>query len=169
MSLIAYYVQGDFPCCIREHAGLGHLCGYIGLPPCHPWYGRHYDDIPASVHGGLTLSHHERMGHPAEIARLEARVADPHTAIRWFYESELAAEKAGDGDPYPYDTGLDIWWIGFDCGHAWDISPKATFPAFYSDATYKDEAYVRREIDKLLTQAAAAARQSSNEKAVGLS
>lgn len=34
----------------------GYGCGYVGVPPEHPWYGKNYDDINASVHGGLTWS-----------------------------------------------------------------------------------------------------------------
>lgn len=30
--------------------------GYVGLPKWHAWYGKHYDDIPVGVHGGLTFS-----------------------------------------------------------------------------------------------------------------
>ena len=35
---------------------LGHLCGYVALPPSHPYYGKDYDDIPVKVHGGLTYA-----------------------------------------------------------------------------------------------------------------
>lgn len=30
--------------------------GYVGVPKGHPWYGLSYNDIDASVHGGLTYS-----------------------------------------------------------------------------------------------------------------
>ena len=30
--------------------------GYIGLPPEHPWYNKHYNDIECNVHGGLTYA-----------------------------------------------------------------------------------------------------------------
>jgi hypothetical protein len=33
-------------------AGWGN--GYVGVPEGHPWFNKHYDDIDASVHGGLT-------------------------------------------------------------------------------------------------------------------
>jgi hypothetical protein len=50
-----------------EHEGLewevtanggGYRCGYVRVPPGHPWHGKDYDDIePApGVHGGLTFS-----------------------------------------------------------------------------------------------------------------
>lgn len=40
--------------------GLGHSIphgfanGYVGVPPGHPWHGKHYDDINVNIHGGLT-------------------------------------------------------------------------------------------------------------------
>src|SRR5438477_3224946 len=48
-----------------EHAGLpclahrgpsGQWCGYVGLPPTHPAYGQHYDQVDVDAHGGLTYS-----------------------------------------------------------------------------------------------------------------
>ena len=34
----------------------GHWCGYVLLPEGHKHHGAGYDDIPASVHGGLTYA-----------------------------------------------------------------------------------------------------------------
>lgn len=31
-------------------------CGYIAVPPGHPWWGKSEDEIETSVHGGLTYS-----------------------------------------------------------------------------------------------------------------
>lgn len=31
-------------------------CGYVGVPPGHPWHGADYDSVSAEVHGGLTFS-----------------------------------------------------------------------------------------------------------------
>lgn len=45
------------PCLIvRNH--MGALCGYVGVPPEHPLYMRHYDDCRVEAHGGLTFSRH---------------------------------------------------------------------------------------------------------------
>jgi hypothetical protein len=32
--------------------------GYVRIPEGHPYYEKTYDDIPVSVHGGLTFSNH---------------------------------------------------------------------------------------------------------------
>lgn len=47
---------GDlYPRHIRRGPGL-HLCGYVSLPPGHPWHGRDYMEFGVKVHGGLTYS-----------------------------------------------------------------------------------------------------------------
>lgn len=43
-----------------EIIGLGHLCGYLVIPPRHPWNGKDYDDLDCSVHGGITCSGYGR-------------------------------------------------------------------------------------------------------------
>lgn len=84
------------PCLIvRNSECTGALCGYVGVPPGHPLHGKSYNDVEVSVHGGLTF---------ADKCRPEAddggicHVADP-------------------GEPD------DVWWLGFDCAHAMDLSP----------------------------------------------
>ena len=44
-----------FPC-ILVRSGLGAWCGYVGVPPGHPWHSKGYDDVEANVHGGLTYA-----------------------------------------------------------------------------------------------------------------
>ena len=49
--------QTDLDCLIVRVEGLGHLCGYVGVPEGHPWYRVKYDEIPGGdfgCHGGLT-------------------------------------------------------------------------------------------------------------------
>lgn len=41
----------------------------------------------------------------------------------------------------------DVWWIGFDCAHAWDL-----IPGCYSTGTFKDEDYVTEECESLVQQ-----------------
>ena len=45
---------------IRNHSSelfmdCGYANGYVAVPPEHPYFGTDYDDIPVSVHGGLTF------------------------------------------------------------------------------------------------------------------
>ena len=45
-----------FACHVTRVPPIGHLCGYVTVPPGHPWHGKGYDDIGAEAHGGLTYS-----------------------------------------------------------------------------------------------------------------
>lgn len=53
--------QTDLDCLIVRVEGLGHLCGYVGVPEGHPWHGVRYNQIPDNWllgHGGLTYTDH---------------------------------------------------------------------------------------------------------------
>lgn len=51
-----FKVLNGFICEVARHPESLHLCGYIHLPPEHPWYGKDYDYVDADVHGGVTFS-----------------------------------------------------------------------------------------------------------------
>lgn len=58
---------GAYECRVyRNHDGF--LCGYVGLPSGHPWWGLSHDAVPAHVHGGLTFAARPIAGNrlPAE-------------------------------------------------------------------------------------------------------
>lgn len=38
------------------HNPMGHRCGYVRIPPGHPWHGVPYDALDVEVHGELTFS-----------------------------------------------------------------------------------------------------------------
>lgn len=49
--------HAGFACLITRPEHHGALCGYVGVPPGHPWHGVGYDDVQAVVaHGGLTYA-----------------------------------------------------------------------------------------------------------------
>lgn len=107
----------------------GALCGYVGLPPGHPyhgvehWYWTRYD---VSCHGGVTFSGScQENGHICHV---------PHLG-----------------------ESPDVWWLGFDCAHHGDVcpSPHMFSPAGYE---YRDLAYVRREVERLAEQLAKIAK-----------
>jgi hypothetical protein len=50
----------------------------------------------------------------------------------------------------------DVWWIGFDCAHLYDLTPGSLrFDRALPDEVYRDVAYVRRETEHLAEQLAA--------------
>lgn len=58
-SFVAWSRHG-LPCYIRRQSGSLSLCGYVGVPPSHPWFTSHHDDLPLNIrvtaHGGLTYT-----------------------------------------------------------------------------------------------------------------
>lgn len=111
-----------FPCLIVR-APLGHLCGYVGVPPEHPEYDEDSDHDDLYVHGGITYAEHCQ----GAICHVPA-----------------------PGEPD------DVLWLGFDCGHSGDISPRlAALGSSWPDDIYRDIEYVRRETERLAEQLAA--------------
>lgn len=102
-----------FPCLIVRNNG-GALCGYVGVPQSHPFFGREYSDCYMnpehnsdspyeekdyiSVHGGLTFSGLCRPGNDDE--------------------SKGICHIVGEGEDDK------VWWLGFDCAHWNDYSPE---------------------------------------------
>lgn len=81
--------------CMINRGPSGALCGYVGVPPSHPWHGLKYDavDFDITVHGGLTYSN--------------------------------ACQEDGEICHIPEEgREHDIWWFGFDCAHAMDVAPR---------------------------------------------
>ena len=115
------------PCLMIRNARFGNWCGYVGVPPGHPWHGASYGDLTdpyPDVHGGLTYSD-KCDGHVCHVP------------------------QPGESD--------DVWWVGFDCGHYDDLQPgiRQYFEPF-PGSTYKDVAYVRAECENLADQVIAA-------------
>ena len=114
---------------VRNRSGA--LCGYVGVPEGHPWHGKDYDSIEPypDVHGGLTFA---------------APCAEGKT------ENEYAICHNPQGRPD------NVWWLGFDCAHAWDVCPAHNR---YGDLrgpedVYRDLGYVKRQVASLAAQAA---------------
>lgn len=122
--------------CLIVRNRMGGLCGYVGVPPGHPWHGRGYDELDVSVHGGLTFASGCDEDNPEGICHVPA-----------------------PGRP------ADVWWLGFDCGHAYDLQPRMELVLSRMDpplptrtiapgweVTYRTVDYVRAECTDLAWQ-----------------
>jgi hypothetical protein len=137
--------------CLIKRSPLGALCGYVGVSEGHPWFGQGYDDVRVAidgppdypeVHGGLTFAGFCQEGP----------------------EDKTVCHIPGPGEP---DR---VWWLGFDCAHAFDLSPamrareRESYPPSLLDMredlgmreTYKDIGYVKDQCTLLALQAQAA-------------
>jgi hypothetical protein len=121
------------PCLIVRNF-IGALCGYVGIAAGHPYFGKPYGAIAVEVHGGLTYSDH----------------CQPDGE-----ESERICHIPGPAE------SDDVWWLGFDCGHAWDLAP-GFVARFYEEGLgrslcnagekYRDIGYVEAEVTRLAAQ-----------------
>lgn len=122
-------------CLIIRNPHFLSLCGYVGVPRSHPWYGKSFDDLDVEVHGGLTFVG-PCVGHICHDATTEP-VAN-----------------------------VDVYWLGFDCGHSFDFMPGLQkeirdgmakifdIPErMLPEETYKNMDYVTEECRKLAAQA----------------
>jgi hypothetical protein len=123
--------------CLIKRGRFGSLCGYVGVSEGHPWFGEDPSGIEAEAHGGLNYGNFCQEG-PVE-----------HTICH--------VPAPGEPDR--------VYWLGFDCGHAWDISPAMDAllagaglePPRAPGMSYKTIAYVKAECAQLARQAAEAA------------
>lgn len=116
--------------CILHRGPAGAWCGYVAVPPGHPWHGKGTswsDGVDADVHGGITYA-----------AKCQGSIC--HVA------------KPGEPD--------DVWWLGFDCNHHGDldlqkVTEYGSGHAFdgYFTLTYRTVEYARRETERLAEQA----------------
>ena len=123
-----------FPCLAKRHPRSGHWCGYVGVPEGHPAFGKDYhDDLVVEVHGGITF------GDVCDQSKGEA-------------EGICHIPSLGEPD--------HVWWLGFDCHHAWDYSPEdmkrvseGDYPfTVDNDSYYRTLAYVKSECASLAAQ-----------------
>jgi hypothetical protein len=127
--------------CLIVRNDFGSLCGYVGVPPGHPAHGKSYGDELVDK-----LDVHGGITYGA---RCQGRVC--HV-------------------PAPSESD-DVWWLGFDCGHAFDYTPAlqmvrargGPLPPYVEpghgpwEECYRDVSYVRAEIERLAGQLAQAA------------
>ena len=108
--------------CLMVRSPMGAWCGYVAVEPGHPWHGKAHTELP-EVEAHGGLSYHGPCVEGGAICHVPA-----------------------DGEPD------DVWWLGFDCAHSWDVVPSmAGFAS--ADSSYRDITEVRYEVERLADQA----------------
>jgi len=141
-------------CAILRVTHSGHLCGYVGIGPDHPWHGKkdnenvpwpNAKDLPCDVDniGILNL-----LGAGGK-ADLEHDLVAICLILRAHGGITFAAGHKG----YPIDHD-GLWWFGFDCNHLGDYAPYDTF----REGKYRDFEYVKAETNNLAEQLADVAK-----------
>jgi hypothetical protein len=126
------------PCLLKRNM-FGSLCGYVGVGEGHPWFGKDRDEIDADAHGGLNYASFCEDGD----------------------EAHTICHVPAPGEP---DR---VYWLGFDCGHAWDFQPRLPsmsphLPSgLFDNQVYRDADYVKAECARLAAQAKAASEEGA--------
>lgn len=113
--------------CIANRNGMGAWCGYVAVPPGHPLHGKHYDAPETS-----DLRVHGGLTYANACNKHICHVPEP-------------------GEPD------NVWWLGFDCGHAYDLVPGLVSYRM-DDGEYRTLEYVEAECAKLAKQIAEAGK-----------
>ena len=136
--------ETGLPCLVVRNSWNGILCGYVGVSEDHPYFKKHYHDVEGGVviHGGLTFS---------------------ESCHDWDDESSGICHMPGEGEPD------HVWWLGFDCGHFYDLIPHCEgfdtgFDPIEHDALYRDVSYVEHECRHLAQQLGVMKVSSEEEK-----
>lgn len=141
--------------CLMHRSPSGAWCGYVGVPEGHPYFGKDYGqctrnppcedfycehspDSAVDVHGGLTYA--DFCQDTKDESFGICHVPEP-------------------GRPHR------VWWLGFDCAHAGDLSPAhdalpgmaAIHGRYPRSDTYRNREYVENEVTKLAQQVASLA------------
>ena len=155
--------EKDFECCglqchIHRNSGALNLCGYVGIPNDHPWHGKGYNakvKVPQSVI--------DREIDIDKIGAINMLCANTGGIEDQLLDMVLAVDVHGgltySGKSKPTHDPDGLWWIGFDCAHAGDLSPG--YPNNFGDETYKNIDYVEGECCNLAKQLAAIAEAAA--------
>lgn len=120
------------PCLAVRSPHTGSWCGYVGVEEGHRYFGVDYNDVDIDCHGGPTFSAF-CSGKEHGICHLPA---------------------PGEADK--------VWWLGFDCAHAFDLMPNIAAKmkhlaiedkfTFMNWDTYRNLAYVQAECARIAQQ-----------------
>jgi hypothetical protein len=152
--------SSGYGCEIKRVPGLGSLCGYVGIPQAHPWYGLHtdarvtpLDDLDVTDRTSVIDLFLESIGEHADGRVRLGMALDVHWGITF----------AGH---MPDDDAPGIWRFGFDCGHAGDLVPllaETVGPAsrLFAGYVYRDMDYVTGQCARLAAQLRLIARRGT--------
>ena len=145
----------DLLCALRR-GPTGAWCGYVGIGEGHPLHGKDYSTrIHAPKHLLERPVDNDRISvismFCAQASELEDGIVsldlcfDVHGGLTW------ANPYAGG----PAHKDKNLWWFGFDCGHAGDLCPKYEAGQFgHEHYAYRDIAYAENDCRDLARQLA---------------
>lgn len=154
--------ETGLPCLIVRNPS-GALCGYVGVSAGHPMFEKNYSErLPVPIREAVALG-----ANPSYIALFCEALHEDDGMVRAdvLFQVHGGLTFAGHCCPHPDDEGRgichvaepgdddNVWWLGFDCAHYGDVSPK--YDKEYLNewfSTYKRIGYVTVEVQNLARQ-----------------
>jgi len=146
-----------FKCLILRSGEMKHLCGYVGLPKWHPYYGKDYNECLLGCGGEVSDFPPMKK---RDIYNWNCTYEKDHPSLEKLIRVHggLTFSQQGDGERWD----KDLWWLGFDCAHAWDLIPgmyekyggvlPEKFMHLERDEVYRNIEYLTEEVKHLAEQ-----------------
>ena len=144
---------------------LGHRCGYVGVPASHPFFGIAYNEQTALIKLDPERST-EKMG-AVQIFLAAGKNLEDLNSPEYVFEVHGGLTYSGNGGEkrkgtYPVES--DLWWFGYDCGHAGDLpAPGSRMSTYYDqhEGEHRTLDYCINECESLATQLANVKEQTN--------
>ena len=167
-------VESDFEYkgyrCVIVFNDRGIRCGYVGLPKGHALYGKGFGSQLKATYKDIG----EELGKRSPLQAFYLWGSDPDNRVEleMYFNVHGGVTYASDGKESKYPVESDLWWIGFDCGHAgdapdldlveklWGDDPKIRqrldfeyeYPLHFDDDVLRSNEYVQQECRSLVDQ-----------------
>jgi len=138
--------------CLAVRNPMGAWCGYVGLPPGHPFHGVDYDQCTVKDCGEDWCYEHSPNG----AVRVHGGLTYANACQQSDDEAVGICHVPLPGRPH------DVWWLGFDCAHLGDQTPYDVAKAEHeghrypwglrAEDVYRDLEYVKAECASLARQ-----------------
>ncbi len=155
---------------VRNIHVTGALCGYVGVTKQHSLYGVNYQDSHESTRiiwdkikegetgkrGVVPLMCYKLS--EKELPGLDM-IFDVHGSLTFSGECHHSDDPS-KGICHLDSSNDNVWWLGFDCSHAGDVSPKMDAKIRevmgrrerFLDEEYRNFSYVIKEVESLAWQ-----------------
>ena len=109
--------------CVTTFTDMGHRCGYVGVSEDHPLYGMTNDSkVKVTM---KELEEDEEMGQIGNRGAWtlvfnipEDEEDEVRLGLYFMVHGGISYASGGKDSHHPINS--DLWWFGFDCGHAGD-------------------------------------------------
>ena len=99
---------------------MGHRCAYVAVTDKHPLHGRYYSDRIQGIDPATLAT--DKLGVIPVL--IQALSSESGLSIDVLFNVHGSITYTGGGQ-YPVENDENLWWFGFDAGHAGDARDPA--------------------------------------------